>query len=67
MAELDDTSREAEERRAAAARLLGTGLTEQQVAEMVGVDADQVRRWDDDAAIDGEHNQLADVLGVSSD
>lgn len=45
-----------------ATRLLGQGMTERQVAQALGVDADQVRRWDDDAAIDGVRDVLVDRL-----
>lgn len=53
---------EAAELRATAERLLATGLTERLVAETIGVTVDQVRRWDDDAAADGEVDQLVEGL-----
>lgn len=55
---------EVEELRTTAARLLATGLTDQQVAETIGVTAEQVRRWDDHAVTDAERDQLVDGLAA---
>lgn len=57
---------EIQELRTTAARLLAAGLTDQQVAETIGVDAEQVRRWDDDAVTDAEHDQLVDGWWAAS-
>ncbi|MGH3834157.1 MAG: helix-turn-helix domain-containing protein [Pseudonocardiaceae bacterium] len=49
---------------ATAVRLLATGLTDQQVAETLGVAPEQVRRWDDDAVTDAERDRLVDGWGL---
>ncbi|MGH8940075.1 MAG: hypothetical protein ACRDV2_12115, partial [Actinomycetes bacterium] len=60
LADAEADSYEVGELRSTAARLLATGLTGQQVAETLGVDAEQVRRWDDDAVTDAERDELVD-------
>ncbi len=44
-------------------RLLDHGATVQQAAERLGVDPEVIDRWDDDAALDGQVDLLADGPG----
>lgn len=51
-------------KRVRALSLLDQGWTQAAAARALRVPQDQIRRWDDDAALYGERDYIADLFGL---